>query len=61
MECIVAHPDLKNLRRFCLTTKDSHFLYEKFGFQITKSPTYWMEIKDNDIYKKMSHQAELLK
>ncbi len=57
MENVVQHPELKSLRRFCLTTKDSHFLYEKFGFQITKTPGYWMEIKDNDIYKRMFAKA----
>jgi len=53
MESVVQHPELKNLRRFCLTTKDAHFLYEKFGFQVTKTPGFWMEIKDTDIYKRM--------
>ncbi len=53
MECIMAHPDLKNLRRFCLATKGAHGLYEQFGFTVTKTPGYWMEIKDNDLYKKM--------
>lgn len=57
MECVVAHPDLKNLRRICLATKGAHGLYEKFGFEKTKTPEYWMEIKDNDVYKKL--QAEL--
>jgi GNAT superfamily N-acetyltransferase len=54
METIKLHPDLHNLRRFCLTTKDAHGLYESFGFQITKTPSYWMEIKDNEIYKKLN-------
>jgi GNAT superfamily N-acetyltransferase len=54
MECIASHPDLKNLRRFCLATKDAHGLYEKFGFQVTQTPGNWMEIKDNDLYKKMA-------
>lgn len=54
MECVMAHPDLKNLRRICLATKDAHELYKKFGFEITKTPANWMEIKDNDLYKKMT-------
>jgi GNAT superfamily N-acetyltransferase len=57
MEAIKLHPELQNLRRFCLTTKDAHGLYEGFGFQISKTPTFWMEIKDNEIYKKLT--AEL--
>jgi GNAT superfamily N-acetyltransferase len=53
MECVLSHPDLKNLRRICLATKDAHSLYTKFGFEITQTPQNWMEIKDNDLYKKM--------
>ncbi len=51
------HPDLKGLRRICLTTKDAHRLYEKYGFEVTKTPGNWLEIKDNDLYKR---QKELL-
>lgn len=32
MSCIMEHPDLSALRRFILSTKDAHGLYEKFGF-----------------------------
>jgi GNAT superfamily N-acetyltransferase len=32
MECIVDHPDLKDLRRWHLVTRDAHGLYGKFGF-----------------------------
>lgn len=53
MECVMSHPSLKNLRRICLATKDAHELYKKFGFEVTKTPDNWMEIKDNDLYKKM--------
>lgn len=52
MECVMAHPDLKNLRRICLATKDAHSLYKNFGFKVTETPQNWMEIKDNDLYKK---------
>ena len=33
MEHVMAHPDLKNLRRFLLATKDAHTLYSRYGFQ----------------------------
>jgi len=29
---IVAHPELRDVRRFVLWTRDAHGLYEKFGF-----------------------------
>ena len=57
MECVMVHPDLKNLRRLCLATKDAHELYKQFGFEVTKTPGNWMEIKDNDLYKKMKASA----
>lgn len=57
MECVLSHPNLKGLRRICLATKDAHSLYERYGFEATQTPANWMEIKDNDIYKKMTdHQ-----
>ncbi len=43
MEIIVNYPDLQNLRRWVLATRDAHSLYEKFGFTELKHPTRWME------------------
>jgi GNAT superfamily N-acetyltransferase len=43
MECIVAHPDLQGLRRFCLMTRDAHTLYERFGFKPMPDPARFME------------------
>src|ERR1051326_4083734 len=44
MEEILKHPDLQNLRRFMLATKDAHALYEKFGFKNISRPERWMEM-----------------
>jgi GNAT superfamily N-acetyltransferase len=44
MEEILKHPDLQNLRRFMLATKDAHALYEKFGFKNITRPERWMEM-----------------
>ena len=33
MQVIHAHPELQGLRRWLLTTKDAHGLYEQFGWQ----------------------------
>ena len=44
MEEILEHPDLQNLRRFMLATKDAHALYEKFGFKNITRPERWMEM-----------------
>lgn len=43
METIVAHPDLQDLRRWVLATRDAHKLYEKYGFTELKHPERWME------------------
>jgi len=32
IECIVDHPDLRDLRRWHLVTRDAHGLYARFGF-----------------------------
>lgn len=54
MDCLMSSKYAKNLRRLCLATKDAHELYSKFGFEVTKTPQNWMEIKDNEIYLKHS-------
>ena len=43
METIIAHPDLQNLRRFLLATRDAHGLYRQFGFDDLRIPHLWME------------------
>ncbi|MBI4356510.1 MAG: GNAT family N-acetyltransferase [Gammaproteobacteria bacterium] len=50
MQCIMKHPELQGLRRFCLGTKDAHTLYQRFGFKVVKEPNNWMEINVEDIY-----------
>ncbi len=52
MECVQSHPELQNLRRFVLLTKDAHGLYEQFGFAPPKDPKRYMEIARPDIYKR---------
>lgn len=50
METIVAHPDLQNLRRWVLATRDAHALYEQFEFSSLKFPERWMERTARDAY-----------
>ncbi|MCB9110263.1 MAG: GNAT family N-acetyltransferase [Anaerolineales bacterium] len=42
MECITAHPDLQEIRRWVLATKDAHGLYRQFGFTELDDPSLWM-------------------
>lgn len=43
MEAMLEHPDLQNLRRWILATRDAHGLYGQFGFHNLKFPERWME------------------
>jgi N-acetylglutamate synthase-like GNAT family acetyltransferase len=44
LECVFKHPDLQNLRRLCLATKDAHEFYKKFGFEKLSNPERFMEV-----------------
>ena len=52
IECVVAHPDLQGLRRFCLMTRDAHGLYERHGFRPLPEPGRYLEIHAPDVYRK---------
>jgi GNAT superfamily N-acetyltransferase len=44
MQAIRDHPDLRNLRRWHLLTRDAHALYRQFGFQELAKPEWHMEL-----------------
>ena len=54
MQTIQAHPELQNLRRWILTTKDAHSLYEQLGWtRVPEDYMYrFMMRQDADVYKK---------
>lgn len=52
MKEIMQHPQLQNLRRWMLATRDAHGLYSQFGFNPLSSPERVMEIFIPDIYNK---------
>lgn len=56
MEKIMQHPDLQNIRRFTLGTRDAHGLYRKFGFKEPDNGCNNMEIRIDNIYTKMNKQ-----
>ncbi|MFS8086448.1 MAG: hypothetical protein ACMG6H_12520, partial [Acidobacteriota bacterium] len=43
---ILAHPELQGFRRWVLSTKDAHGVYERFGFIKLHRPERWMERPD---------------
>jgi GNAT superfamily N-acetyltransferase len=55
MKTIHAHPELQNLRRWWLGTKDAHGLYEQFGWtRITDDVAKrFMQKHNPDVYKKV--------
>ncbi|HET8841678.1 MAG TPA: GNAT family N-acetyltransferase [Ktedonobacteraceae bacterium] len=52
MRCVMEHPDLQGLRRWTLFTRDAHGLYEKVGFQTSKTPERLMEQVFPNIYQR---------
>jgi len=52
MECILRHPQLQNLRRWTLVTRDAHALYAKFGFTPLEKPERFMELHNPGVYSK---------
>ena len=50
MESIKQHPQLQGLRRWVLTTRDAHGLYEQYGFTSPQFPERFMEILRPNMY-----------
>jgi N-acetylglutamate synthase-like GNAT family acetyltransferase len=51
MRCVMGHKELQGLRRRLLLTSDAHSLYRQFGFKELGSPSRFMEIFRQDIYR----------
>ena len=52
--CIMAHPELQGFRLWQLGTKDAHGLYTQFGFRPLAEPERSMEIRDAEVYSRVS-------
>ena len=50
MAFIMEQPDLQNLRRWLLATRDAHGLYTQFGFTPLSNPEVWMDILNPNAY-----------
>ncbi len=46
VECVLAHPDLQNLRRISLLTSDAQALYLPLGFTIGSATKTYMELQN---------------
>ena len=54
VECVMSHPELQDLRRFTLATKDAHGVYAAFGFTPLTAPERMMERFDPKVYERMA-------
>lgn len=50
MDTVIAHPDLKGLRRWMLATRDAHALYARYGFGPLSAPERLMEVLNPNVY-----------
>ena len=50
LEAIDIHPDLQNLRRWGLVTKDAHSLYTAHGYAPLANPEHYLERVYRDVY-----------
>jgi len=63
VECAINAPEVSNVRRFLLATRDASELYAKYGgFEPLRNPERWMErinpnLTDSDYLKKPAKQA----
>lgn len=54
VSAIMAHPELQNLRRWMLATRDAHGLYAQYGFSALENPERLMQRLDPDVYARLS-------
>jgi GNAT superfamily N-acetyltransferase len=57
MECVLDHPDLREMRRWHLVTRDAHGLYARFGFA-EPPPGKHMERTRANPYPVRSHPGD---
>lgn len=57
IESVLAHPDLQDLRRIMLTTRDAQELYGRFGFIPLVFPVRHMERLDPEFLQQMRGQT----
>jgi len=56
VSAIMEHPELQQLRRWMLTTKDAHKLYARYGFEPPANPERLMVRHDPDLYTRLKPQ-----
>jgi N-acetylglutamate synthase-like GNAT family acetyltransferase len=59
IEEVMAHPDIKDVRRFMLATRDAHGLYARHGFAPATRPETLMEISIPGLYERADFLARI--
>jgi N-acetylglutamate synthase-like GNAT family acetyltransferase len=54
MGAIMEHPELQDLRRWMLATRDAHGLYAQYGFLPLENPERLMQRLDQGVYARLS-------
>ena len=49
LSCVLAYPDLRGLRRWCLLTSDAQTFYQKAGFGYIDDPKRYMERMQSEL------------
>src|SRR4029077_16689297 len=52
MRCVLAHPELQELRRWLLASTSARDLYGRLGFKALAGPERFMEIVDRDVHRR---------
>ena len=52
MRCVLAHPELQELRRWLLASTSARGLYARIGFGPLPAPERYMEIADRDVHRR---------
>lgn len=58
MRCVLAHPELQELRRWMLASTSARGLYERLGFSALPAPERFLEIADPDVHRRQRAPVE---
>ena len=58
MRCVLAHPELRDLRRWMLASTTARGLYERLGFRPLAAPERFLEIADPGIHRRQRERDE---
>ncbi len=61
MRCVLAHPELQDLRRWMLASTSARGLYEKLGFRALGAPERFMEIADPDVHRRQQARDQAVR